>query len=143
MDPYGYYLSGSLINGGWHNCTAYAAYMISITKMDDPNYNKLGNAIDWDTRAVQYGYPIGQVAHEGDIAQFDSGGGHVAYVETVVYNSNGSVNYIVTSDDNVNGYTTAKKRFYGTASWPDLFISLPNLAAGGGPRMGFQMVTGF
>ena len=112
--------------------------MIGLTKFDDPNYGKLGNASDWDTSAVQYGFPVGQVPNDGDIAQFDSNGGHVAWVEYVVYNANGSVSYIVTSDDNVSGYTTAKKRFPGTASWPDLFITLPALPGGGGPRMGFQ-----
>jgi hypothetical protein len=138
MDNYLYYLSGPIVNGGRHNCTSYAAYMISLTKMDHPHYGDLGNAIDWDTNAVEYGFPVGQVPHDGDVAQFDSNDGHVAWVESVVYSTNGSVSYIVTSDDNVSGYTTAKKRFPGTVSWPDLFITFPPLPGGGGPRMGFQ-----
>ena len=81
---------------GPHNCTLYAAYRLSQNGYSDPS--GLGNAYDWDARALQRGVKVDTSPVLGSIAQRD-GSGHVMYVEEV------SSTYIVVTEDNWLGPT--------------------------------------
>ncbi len=120
-----------------HNCTNYAAYMMTINGAATPNY-QLGNASHWAWNASQHGVPVNQTPTAGAIAQWDSnaGGtgpdGHVAYVEAVNGNS------ITVSED---VYSTGPFRWRtittGDAKWPTNFIHFkdqPNSNPGSSAR---------
>jgi surface antigen len=138
-DPYGYYkFSTKAPNGTLHNCTAYAAYMLSLRTGYDPRWATLGNASTWASRAKSFGLPVGQTPHVGDVAQWNFG--HVAFVEQVNSDSAGKVVSIVVTDDNFNRAVTTRKTIYSGAStgvipYPDNFISFPSTGGGGRPAV--------
>ncbi len=151
IDRYGFYNYGSNIGGNRHNCTAYAAFILENIAEYDARISYLGNAYTWAIRAAADGYRVSKTPHDHDIAEIDIKDstdpydkGHVAWVETVVYKVDGSVNYIITSDDNVSGFTSAKKRYPGTTAWPDNFITfnLINFTGGNGAGIGPRPTLG-
>ena len=137
-DPYNYFTyvkAGS--DGSHHNCTSYAAYMLSLNSPYNEHYFHFHDAQFWDNDAVYYGIPVGTEPHVRDIAQWESN--HVAYVEEVHYNSYGNVSWIITSDDNAStpGVTTRQKIYvlgFGGLGWPDHFIYFPNNVSGSGGK---------
>jgi len=108
---------------GYHNCTLYAAYRISMNGVGDPGWS--GNANEWDDKARAAGTPVDTNPAVGAVAQWNGGSfGHVGYVERVT--SEG----IEITDDNY-GLNTTDRWFIarGTSSWPDWFIHFRDLPA--------------
>ncbi|MEV0455779.1 CHAP domain-containing protein, partial [Catellatospora methionotrophica] len=100
---------------GYHNCTLYAAYRLAANGLADPGWNDNANA--WDTRAP--GTLVDQNPAVGAIAQWNSGYGHVAYVEVV------HPDYIEITDDSYGSNVTRRLRIARTSpTWPDNFIHL-------------------
>jgi len=145
IDSYGYYKFASTRTDGSypHNCTAFAAYMLSLLNKYDSNISYLGDASEWDNNAYKVvGATVGSVPHVGDIANWDYYGGpdgHVAFVESLITNSSGTVIGIVALDDGYSARKTAKTEIYkrDTSSgvlndgWPDHFLSFPKQPGGG------------
>lgn len=135
-DAYGYYHYSSVgANGTLHNCTSYAAYVLSYTTPYDARWGTLGDASTWASRARGYGLPVGNTPHVGDIAQWNFG--HVAYVESVAKDASGHVTSLVVTDDNYGRAVTTTKTIYvgsvgGAIAYPDNFITFP--ASGGGGK---------
>jgi hypothetical protein len=135
-DPYGYWAFGAQDKAGrWHNCTSYAAYVVSIISPYDAQYKKLGLAKYWAVRAPGLGLQVSKSPEILSIAQWDYG--HVAVVEDIGYNSRGQVTYVVTSSDNysenpVKLVTTRHVYYRSDANYPDNFIVFPAWAGGGG-----------
>ncbi len=133
-DPYGYFNYSSVASDGLlHNCTSYAAFVLSQTTPYDGRWATLGSATTWASRAASYGLPVGTFPHVGDIAQWDFG--HVAYVEKVLKSSSGQVLSIETTDDNFGRQVTTRKVLYpgsvGVIAYPDHFITFPQYGGGG------------
>lgn len=135
-DPYGYWNSGVQDAAGrWHNCTAYAAFKISLYSPYNAAYGSLGDATTWAVRAKAAGLLVSNFPMERDIAQWNYG--HVAFVEEVVYNSLGELWYIVTTSDNAsvqlaNRVTRRSVLYPKNSNFPDNFISFPPNGNGGG-----------
>ncbi len=136
IDPYGYWRYGAKDSAGrWHNCTSYVAYVLSLISPYDSRYAHFHDATKWDTDAAAIGIPISKTPEVWDVAQWNYG--HVAFVEDVVYNSSGSVAYIVTTSDNYstnpsNLVTTRRVYYPGTSAYPDNFLHFPVISSGGG-----------
>jgi surface antigen len=110
---------------GYHNCTLYAAYRLSVNGMVNPGWSD--NATGWDTKAAAHGTPVDQTPALGAIAQWNRGLGHVAYVEVVAQT------YIEVSDDSYDPMNTHRWRIMNTSpSWPDNFIHFRDLGGAGG-----------
>ncbi|MEI7419304.1 MAG: CHAP domain-containing protein [Actinomycetes bacterium] len=147
IDSYGYYKFSSYRPDGSypHNCTAFAAYMLSIFNVYDRNISLLGNASEWDNNAYKVqGSIVGITPHVGDIANWDYYGGtagHVAFVQSLINNSSGTVIGIVAADDGFTSRKTALTEIYrrNTANgnpndgWPDHFLTFLRQPNGGGP----------
>jgi surface antigen len=138
-DPYGYWRYGVQdTSGRWHNCTSYVAYYMYQLEGYDSRIAHFHDAITWQSEAAAKGFLVTQEPMTYDVAYF--GSGHVAVVEDVVYKSNLSIDYIVTTDDNAstvmaNRVTTLRVRYPGTSKWPTSFIRLyetPVYTGGGG-----------
>lgn len=120
----------------WHNCTAYAAYQISLFTVRNDRYKELGMAKNWALRAPGLGLTVSTVPHWRDVAFWSSG--HVAFVEDVVYFASGRVAYIVITEDNAGvdnpEWRLTKRRvlYPSSTSFPEKFISFPMISAGGG-----------
>ncbi|HUS25965.1 MAG TPA: CHAP domain-containing protein [Nevskiaceae bacterium] len=65
----------------YRNCTSFVAQKIS--QEFAKNISGWGNAEHWDTAASAAGYSVDQTPDVGDIAQWDGGLGHVAYVAAI------------------------------------------------------------
>lgn len=135
-DPYLYWKHGVQDAAGrWHNCTAYAAFKISLYSPYDAAYGRLGDATTWAVRAKAAGLLVSKLPMERDIAHWNYG--HVAFVEEVVYNSGGELWYIVTTSDNAsdkiaNRVTRRSVLYPKNSNFPDNFISFPPNGNGGG-----------
>jgi surface antigen len=120
----------------WHNCTAYAAYQISLFTVKNDKYKELGMAKYWASRAPGLGLKVSTIPRWRDIAFWSSG--HVAFVEDVVYFASGRVAYIVITEDNAGvdnpAWRLTKRRvlYPSDSSFPDKFITFPAIASGGG-----------
>jgi hypothetical protein len=116
-----------------HSCTSFAAFMVYKLNPTLTEISTFDSAQFWDTQSVERaGADFGSVPHVGDIAQWEaaqvSPKGHVAYVENVIKNTNGSINHIIIADDNSGlRYTTRRKLYPGVSigviSWPHGFIT--------------------
>lgn len=116
-----------------HSCTSFAAFMVYKLNPTLTEVSIFDSAQYWDTQSVEKaGADFGPVPHVGDIAQWEAfqvtPKGHVAYVEKVVKNANGSINHIIIADDNSGlRYTTRRKLYPGVStgviSWPHGFIT--------------------
>jgi surface antigen len=123
-----------------HNCTSYVAYRFyQVMGYYHAPYNRFGDAADWDVNVKKYepAASIGKVPYVDDIAQWNFG--HVAWIEAVNYNANGSVASIVISDDNYGLKFASQRILYanqpkGVIAWPDNFIGLPIYSGGGGGK---------
>jgi surface antigen len=115
-----------------HNCTLYAAYRLEKNGFRDPGNWK--NASNWAYAAQKDNILVDQTPAVGSIAQWNSvngSDGHVAYVESVNYNSSGSsVTGITVTEDNwmpptgsfAGGYTAEIHITAGAPVWPANFI---------------------
>lgn len=111
-----------------HNCTNYAAYMAINNGAGTPKYN-LGVAADWANNATKSGIRVDGTPAVGAIAQYNAyagesgSSGHVAYVESVAHNNDGSVSSITISEDNYSsGPFRWRKIPVGDSDWPSNFI---------------------
>lgn len=125
---------------GWeHNCTSYVAYRLYLYTNYRSEYNFLGSADEWATKATTSNYSslgvsVGTTPHVNDVAQwtFSSGYGHVAWVDSV--SSSGAVILsIAISEDLFGRQVTARELLIPGASgingWPDYFITFPSYVA--------------
>ena len=62
-----------------HNCTLYVSYRLMLNGVKDPGW--YDNANNWANQANSHHVPVDQIPAVGAIAQWNSGIGHVAYVE--------------------------------------------------------------
>jgi surface antigen len=115
-------------SGSRHNCTTYAAYRLQQNGYGFPGWTD--NANGWDTQANAHGTPVDQTPAVGAIAQWNSGTGHVAYVEEV------TAEYIVTTSDSYGGGTDRQKISRSSAYMPDNFIHFKDQTGGGSPAPG-------
>jgi surface antigen len=107
---------------GYHNCTLYAAYRLSMNGVTDPGWSD--NAIAWDTTAAAHGIPVDQTAAVGAVAQWNGSTGHVAYVDIA------TSMYIEVTADNYGGNYTNRFRIAVTSpAWPDNFIHFRDVSA--------------
>jgi hypothetical protein len=112
--------------GSRHNCTTYVAYRLQQNGYAYPGWTD--NATGWDTDAN--GTPVDQNPVVGAIAQWNSGTGHVAYVEEV------TADYIVTTSDSLGGGTDRQKISRTSAYMPDNFIHFKDAAPPPSPYIG-------
>lgn len=146
----------SVLGFAYRNCTDCAAYEIneqmggSTTNIEfqwaNIESNGNGNADGWKQGAIiNFGAnsvnttpAVGSVAWWGD-ASWNDGYGHVAIVQSVGYNSDGSVNNIVVadynsgSDGNWGDYATHTLTPSGGGyfPWPDDFLHLADVSSAG------------
>gem|GEM_PF-1224708 len=139
--PYGYdTFANDPATPGWdHNCTSYVAYRLYLYTNYHVEYNQLGDASEWATRAATskyaaLGVSVGQTAHANDVAQwtFSPGNGHVAWVDSV--SSIGVVTLSISiSEDMYGRKVTAQEQLIpgatGNNGWPDYFITFPGYIA--------------
>ena len=130
-----------------HNCTNYAAYVMSVVnKVPTPTY-RLGNASEWAAAAAAHGVPVDSTPAIGSVAFWTpntegvGSAGHVAVVERIDADS------ITVSDDAFSGDFHWDKLTVG-GYYPSAFIHFKDLAppppgAATGYQVGFQANTGF
>ena len=154
-DPYGLhrYSQPNLVDGSMHGCTSFAAYMLSIKNPWITGLSGFDAARSWahDALTKITGAVVDQDPTAGDIAQWgspsDADMGHVAYVEQVFLDTNGSVTGVIVADDNGgrNRFTTRKTIMKASPtssiSWPDNFITFPGYPTGGGGSKGGWLMT--
>ena len=112
---------------GSHNCTLYSAFRLEQEGANQPSW--YDNAPGWATKAAASGTPVDQNPTAGSIAQWNTGVGHVAYVEAVTASS------ITVTGDNYytasrvvdgiqlkGGYTETVVIQRSSPDWPDNFI---------------------
>lgn len=142
-DPYGVYKFGNRdSNLKWHNCTAYAAFRLYMSNPYMPAISTFHDASNWANDAVTLvGATLSMNPQVGDIAWWGSSSGltygHVAVVDSISYNSLGTVTSIKVSDDNAGRLITTNKVLYpgvqtGTIAYPQKFIRFPSYSSGGG-----------
>lgn len=142
-DTYGVYRYGKRdSNGKWHNCTAYAAYRLSMANPYMPAISNFHDASAWANEAVSLvGATLSSTPKIGDVAWWGSSSGlpfgHVAVVDSIAYNTTGSILSIKVSDDNALRLVTTNRVLYpgtqtGTIRYPDSFIRFPSFPANGG-----------
>ncbi|MFL5628501.1 MAG: CHAP domain-containing protein, partial [Ktedonobacteraceae bacterium] len=103
-----------------HNCTLYAAFRLM---QNGVTLNWYDNANRWAIQANSHGTNVNQTPAVGSIAQWNSGIGHVAYVES--YDSGGitiTMDDYYTSQPWPNGYTARVHIATDSPAWPDNFI---------------------
>lgn len=119
-----------------HNCTNYAAYVLStVNGAPAPGY-LLGNGSDWDNNAGAHGVPVNGTPARGAIAQWDVSSmrpsGHVAYVESV--NANDSIT--VSQDTWPAGPFSWQTISAGSTNWPSHFIHFKDTPSAPTPPSG-------
>ena len=103
------------------------------------------NASNWYNAANADNIRVNETPAVGSIAQWNAGGGgdgHVAYVESVSYNSSGTVTAITITEDNFmpetgqgsldGGYTAEVQITAGASVWPANFIHAKDKTSSGG-----------
>ena len=104
-----------------HNCTLYVAYRLMQNGVNYPGW--YANATNWAKQANLHNVAVNQTPAVGAIAQWNSGIGHVAYVE-----ASDSGGITLTMDDYYTsqpypiGYTATIHINIGSPAWPDNFI---------------------
>ena len=107
-----------------HNCTLYVSYRLMQNGVQDPGW--YDNANNWANQANSRHVPVDQVPAVGAIAQWNSGIGHVAYVE-----GSDASGITLAMDDWSSpsitpkwptGYTARVHIATGSPAWPDNFI---------------------
>ncbi|HEV2639387.1 MAG TPA: CHAP domain-containing protein [Actinocrinis sp.] len=126
-----------------HNCTNYVAYMAIQNGAATPSVN-LGSAADWATNAAKSTtkIPVNSTPATGAIAQWNAG--HVAYVESVAYNSGGTVSSITVSEDNFPGGVYPNGWFdwrtiTPAGDWPSNFIHFADLSSSGSTPTSYKV----
>jgi len=124
-----YYGLNSGVAPDGHSSTRYAAYRLVQNGFDDPGYS-FGAGGDWDQGVANHVVQDTTPA-VGSIAQWDAGAdsyvpgetyefGHVAYVEEVVRDTNGT--HIVVSEDSASGHTRTVRYDQGDPGWPTRYL---------------------
>lgn len=142
-DPYGLYKYGNKDSTGkWHNCTAYAAFRLSVSNPYMPAISYFHDASAWAKEAVSLvGATLNSTPKVGDVAWWGASSGltfgHVAVVDSISVNSSGSIVSIKVSDDNAGRLVTTNRVLYpgtqtGTIRYPDSFIRFPSFSSNGG-----------
>lgn len=101
-------------SGTRHNCTTYAAFRLQQNGYAYPQWHD--NANGWARQSALRGVSVDQTPAVGAIAQWNSGDGHVAYVEVV------TGTYIITTSDSFNGGTDRQQILRSSSYMPDNFI---------------------
>lgn len=127
IDPYGFRKA---------NCTSYAAYMLNAvygTSFDN-GYGGVGwhDGKNWDDAARSVGIAVDDYPLPGDVAYWNDGTwGHVAWVEKVLYDSNGNATGVKISEYNYNPLCQLSSRSQnettlniGNSDYPDGFIHI-------------------
>jgi surface antigen len=110
-----------------HNCTNYTAYVEqTVNGVAQPQPYNLGSAGTWDDYAAMDGYAVNGTPVAGNVAQWDTG--HVAYVEGVTKNGDGSTQSITVSEDDYLG-DFHWRVITPSGDWPDHFIHFKNLTS--------------
>jgi len=111
-----------------HNCTAYIAWIIQMNLPYKYNYNKLGDATTWASRAHTYpdlGITVSNTPKIWSVAQWtgdtNNPAGHVAFVQAITFDASGSPSSIEITEDNYSG-TTQDRIIYRSNNWPDNFL---------------------
>lgn len=113
------------------NCTSYVANRINMTGIAFTNTygdRRWSHGKDWYETARLLGITVDRVPAPGSVAQWNdteiAGGlGHVAYVEHVVRNVDGSVKSIVVSQYNITAYSYSSETLEpGKRGYPPRFI---------------------
>lgn len=130
------------------NCTSYVAYRINLNGFRFHNQfrvDRWGHGKDWDEAALAAGFTVNATPTKGGVAQWDVGEiagdfGHVAYVEEVLKNSDGSIKSIRISQYNItlNAYSEKKDLKPGDSGYPPRFIDFRiRVPKGGGKKFGW------
>ena len=141
-----YYKSGY----GMPNCTCYAlGRWYELQGSSEPfNFTRYNDGKDWYQMGIEAGYEHDpMIPRLGANVSWDyEGGGHVAIVEEIEYNADGSVNSIVTSNSAYNGTYFYTERLYASNGYIwradstlNGFVYHPDIAPGPGPATGKKM----
>lgn len=135
-------------------CTSFVAWRLNnnngVTFKDTMTVNgktaTWGNAYHWTTAATTLGYTYNTIPAVGSVAWWGKnadGGyagpdGHVAYVDSIAYNSNGTVSSISTEDYNSadNGNYATHTYAVGSQDWPVEFIHIKDIVGSPPPNTG-------
>jgi surface antigen len=109
VDPWGLYK---------RQCVSYAAWKVSASGRNMPNWSGKGSAYMWDDNARAAGIPVDSTPRVGDVAVKNGGSGHVMYVEAV--HGDGTIKV---SDYNNDGRGTYGERTRSAAGL--VFIHFP------------------
>jgi surface antigen len=121
------------------NCTNYVAYVEdTVNGATTPSPTNLGNADQWAANASTDGYAVNSTPYAGSVAEWGAGDGyagsdgHVAYVESVAVNTNGSLASITVSEDDTTVAGSSSQFDWrviaaGSADWPTNFIHFKDL----------------
>lgn len=118
------------------NCTSYVAHRLNLAGLKFSNSSfgvpRWGNAYEWDDAAERAEIIVSTTPKKGSVAQWDESEignpitsvGHVAYVDDVKYNSDGTVKSIDISQYNItkNAYSDKKDLKPGDDGYPPRFI---------------------
>ncbi len=109
------------------HCTSYAAWKLNELSVPFNNGycgQHWGNAIDWKSVAEKANIPVDGTPFPGDVAWFSYG--HVAFVEKVEFNSDGSVKNYTISEYNYKPCAYSAHTFLPNESGrPSAFIHIP------------------
>ncbi len=114
------------------NCTSYVAHRLNLAGLKFSNSafsQRWSHAYNWDNTAEAAGIIVSIAAKKGSVAQWDvneigGGFGHVAYVDDVKYNPDGTVKSIDISQYNItpNAYSEKKDLKPNDPGYPPRFI---------------------
>jgi len=117
------------------NCTSYVAHRLNLAGLKFSNSSfgqRWSNAHNWDDAAQAAGIIVSSVPKKGSVAQWNKDEigdptfsvGHVAYVDNVVLNADGTVKSINISQYNItkNAYSEKKDLKPGDPGYPPRFI---------------------
>ena len=133
IDPWGFYN---------RECVSFVAWRLNndngVAFTNNMNGGHWGNAYQWPGNATALGYAFNAVPAPGSVAQwamnYDGAGsaGHVAYVDSVNLNGDGSVASIVVEEYNHDGtgHYDTRTITSGSTSWPSGFIHIKDLPGG-------------
>lgn len=152
---------GAKINGGyWNtekgyfvdkwgfaqcNCTSYVAHRLNLAGLKFSNSSfgitRWGHAFEWDDAAETAGIIVSTTPKKGSVAQWNVGEiggeyGHVAYVDDVVLNADGTVRSITISQYNItpNAYSEQTDLKPTDSDYPPRFIQFTTVQSS--PQVG-------
>jgi surface antigen len=120
------------------NCTSYVAYRLNLSgiKFDNLSFGQhWSDGANWDNAAQSAEIIVSALPKRGSVAQWNEkeiagGYGHVAYVDGVFLNQDGSVKSIVISQYNVvPGLYSVQTLKPGDSGYPPRFIQFNSIKA--------------